>query len=115
MGGLKSLSRCPRCGYKLPQNKDFMKEIQKEYANAFKPWKLEEDAQLKEMVSEGVDMLEMCKELGRQPTAIQKRITLMKFEPLKQEPPPQVSNWQDHERKEQERVASVTSSHLAAS
>lgn len=71
--------KCPKCGAYIPDNRF---QVGKEKARsggfhrAFEPWMIEEDKKLKEMVQAGKDLLEMSQALGRQPSAIQRRMDL---------------------------------------
>jgi hypothetical protein len=71
-------SRCPRCGWKL-SDKNFAKEVRESYPRAFSPWKPEEDKKLEELVAKGVRITEMAAALGRQPSAVQRRIDVLKI------------------------------------
>lgn len=72
--------KCPRCGWKLGGvSKTDAKMIKENYPNAFSPWTPEQDLILAELVQSGAELFEMCKRLGRQPSAIQKRIELYNF------------------------------------
>lgn len=66
--------RCPRCGFNLHRLKARVEEAQSEYPKAFTPWTREDDDVLKSMVAAGASPDEIGSKLGRQDTAIIKRI-----------------------------------------
>ena len=71
---------CPRCKYKIKTDNKFQAEIKGDYPNAFKPWKPEHDMRLGELFALGTPILSICKELGRQPSAIKRRVELLGLE-----------------------------------
>lgn len=54
-----------------------MQTIRKGYPNAFSPWQPEHDGKLQELVEKRESVVDMAKELGRQPSAILKRIKVL--------------------------------------
>lgn len=119
MPGLSTGQRCPRCGYKLPQDKHFTNQIREEFPNAFQPWKMAEDVMLHDLTQEGHSLIEISRKLGRQPTAIKRRMDLLQLTIQKSAPAPALQDttkvWQDQEAKELERVTAqrTTPGHLA--
>jgi hypothetical protein len=97
MPRLGSVSRCPRCGFKLPQDKEFTQKIRDEHPNAFH-----------DLTKAGASIIEMCQKLGRQPSAIKRRMDLLnlKFEPTPAPAPKDTTEvWREKEREELERLA----------
>jgi len=79
--------KCPRCGWKISTlDPAKVKGIQQDYPNAFSPWTREQDVQLQKLVKEGVSLVDMVETLGRQPSAIRKRITLLGLDVVKAKP-----------------------------
>jgi len=74
-------TRCPRCGYKLA-DRHFTKEVREHYPRAFAPWTPEEDRKLVELVQQQSPIPEMAKVLGRQPSALNRRIDVLKIREL---------------------------------
>lgn len=54
-------------------------KIREKHPNAYKPWKKEEDALLKELHKAGHKVKELSKKLGRQPGAIRSRVTKLEL------------------------------------
>ncbi len=101
---LNTLVKCPRCGYRLQQSSEFTNKIKKEYPNAFLPWKAKEDIQLRELVEKGADMLTIAEAIGRQPTAIKRRIELMGFKPLPKSKSDSITTWEAKEQEDLKRL-----------
>jgi len=72
------IHRCPRCGWKLG-NKQFTNEVRQSYPRAYAPWKPEEDKKLGALVVEQAGLPEMVEALGRQPSAILRRIEMLQI------------------------------------
>lgn len=81
------MTRCPRCGWRISTlDSDKVELIRKEYPSAFLPWTKEQDQKLAEMVQRKERLIEMAGELGRQPSAITKRIQVLGLDIVKPEP-----------------------------
>lgn len=83
------MARCPRCGYQhafptLDSKK--VQDIRREYPNAFSPWTKEQDARLTELVQKKEAVSVIAGDLGRQPSAILKRIQVLGLDIVKPEP-----------------------------
>lgn len=75
----QGMDRCPRCGYVINTlTKEKAKQIRDSYPKAFSPWTPEDDQKLIEMAENTRSIGEISKILGRQPSAIQKRLDLLR-------------------------------------
>lgn len=76
--------KCPRCKLVFsPQRQEGMEQIKQEYPNVFKPWSREADAMLYQLfMTERKDILAIAAALGRPPSAINRRIELLRLQPV---------------------------------
>ena len=51
-----------------------LEDMRKTHTNAFRPWKAEDDAKLKEMFNHGLGLASLCEAMGRQPGSIRSRL-----------------------------------------
>lgn len=113
MPGLASFVVCPRCKYKIPQNRQFTEKIKEEYPNAFAPWTVAEDQKLLDLVDAGTPLVGICGALGRQPTAVKRRVELLQFtvqKPAAEKPASPVENWETEEQRQLKEVQNARKS-----
>lgn len=71
---------CPRCGWKFGGlTKAQAQQVKTEYPNAYLPWMKEDDKVLEELYLQGKRFTEIAGILGRQPSAIGKRLDTLKL------------------------------------
>lgn len=59
----------------MPELKNsFISQQRKQYANAYQPWTPEEEAKLKKLVEQGMEITEICEQLGRNEGSINSRM-----------------------------------------
>jgi hypothetical protein len=71
--------KCPKCGFNLNYNRDFQDKIREHYPNAFLPWLPIETEKLQVLVQQGASLSELSKALGRQESAIQRRLEILQL------------------------------------
>lgn len=99
------MPNCPRCKFSW-LDKESRKETIEARPNAFKPWSLEEDVKLHDLVKAGKDRIELMKALDRTLGAIEQRcfkLHLVIVDPVTPTPPKEKSQaeW-DEEYRQQE-------------
>jgi hypothetical protein len=94
-------SKCPKCGFDLKYQGVFA-EVRTKHPKAFHIWEVEDDVKLTEMSRQAKSVLEMSQTLGRQPSAINKRLQLLGIE-IAKTPPPDTTQWPT----EDEQIASL--------
>src|SRR5262245_3854852 len=116
MPGLASYLVCPRCRYKIRQDTHFTEKIKEEYPNAFAPWTVSEDQKLMDAVDAGTPLLNICNALGRQPTAVKRRIELLNFNVKPAQPaakPTSAQNWSEEEARQLKQLEESHAQHSA--
>jgi len=73
--------RCPKCNFNLDTLARRQKEAQQVYPKAFTTWTPDDDRKLRELAEEGAALDVLSKALGRQPSAIKKRLELLTYRP----------------------------------
>ena len=73
------MKKCPNCGFDLNYSFAF-KKIRNDYPMAFQIWSPEENTKLAQLVKEGNDINTISTILGRHPTSIRKRMSVLGLE-----------------------------------
>ncbi|SRR6266700_74286 len=71
------MARCPNCGHRFTPYGDLKRNAQGEYPRAFEHWTREENEKVRALILERKTVLEISAALGRQPSAVNKRVEML--------------------------------------